>query len=112
MTLWFNPRCSKARAARDLLAERDVPFVLRDYLAEPPSVPELERLLECIGVSDAHAIARAKEPQCAALALEGADCATVLAAIAEHPILLERPIAVRGERAVVARPPERLLELL
>jgi arsenate reductase len=65
-----------------------------------------------LGIDDPRAMIREKEPQYAELGLATASRDAVLDAVVENPILLQRPIVVRGDRAVIARPPERLLELL
>ena len=112
VTIWFNPRCSKCRGADDLLRERGIdPEVIR-YLDDPPSRDELERVLSLLGTDDPREMMRTKEPIYAELGLEGADRDELLDAMAAHPILIERPIVIRDDDAVVARPPERLLELL
>lgn len=84
----------------------------REYLKQPPSVAELEELSELLGSEDGAEMLRAKEPEYAELGLADADKFTRLAAIAKYPRLLNRPIAVRGPRAVFARPPGKALELL
>ena len=112
ITVYFNPRCSKCRKLRELLEERGVAARYRLYLEEPPTVEELGSLLEKLGVEDPAAIMRSKEAAWSELGLRAADAAKRLAALAQHPQLLERPILVRGQRAVVARPPEKALELL
>ena len=112
LTVWYNPHCSKCRTAQGLLAERGVDADYVRYLEEAPSRPELERVLALLGTDDPRAITRTGEPLYAELGLAGADRSTLLDALAAHPVLIERPIAIRGGRAVVARPPERILELL
>ena len=112
LTVWYNPHCSKCRTAQGLLAERGVDADYVRYLEEAPSRPELERVLALLGTDDPLAITRTGEPLYAELGLAGADRSTLLDALAAHPVLIERPIAIRGGRAVVARPPERILELL
>jgi arsenate reductase len=112
ITVWFNPRCSKCVGARDLLDERGVEARYLRYLEEAPSRAELERVLALLGTDDPRAILRAGEPLAAELGLAGADRDRILDAMAAHPILIERPIAIAGGRAVVGRPPERILELL
>ncbi len=109
--IWFNPRCSKARKARELLEERGVELRVRAYLDEAPTRAELETLMQQLGTDDPRTFMRAKEAPYAELGLANASNDTLLDAIVAHPILLERPIVVRGERAVVARPPEKLVEL-
>jgi arsenate reductase len=112
LLLLHNPRCSKSRAAKALLEERGARFALRLYLEAPLSRAELAELRRRLG-SPAREWARRGEPAFATAGLGPAsDDDAVLAAIAEHPELLERPILVRGDRAVVGRPPEQVLELV
>ncbi len=110
--LYVNPACSKCRTALGLLSERGVEADVVEYLEEPPTRADLERLMAMLGTEDPRAMMRTGEPVYADLDLAHADHDRLLDAITEHPILLERPIFVVGDRAVVARPPERLLELL
>lgn len=111
LVLLHNPRCSKSRAAKALLEERGAKFRLRLYLEEPLSRTELEELARRLG-RPAREWVRRGEPAFAAAELGRSDDEAVLDAIAKHPELLERPILVRGDRAVVGRPPEKVLELL
>jgi arsenate reductase len=110
LTLWTNPSCSKSNATEQLVEELGLPIDSRRYLAEPPTRDELEQVLRKLGTEDPRAITRTHEPAYAGL--EDADRDTLLDALASNPQLIERPIAIRGDRAVVCRPPERLLELL
>jgi arsenate reductase len=82
------------------------------YLDDPPSPQELERVLALLGTADPRAMMRTAEPLYHELGLADASDAALLDAMAEHPVLIERPIVIRGDRAVVARPPEVLLALL
>ena len=112
LLLLHNPRCSKSRAARALLEERGVAFTERRYLEEPLAPAELRELAARLG-RPAREWARTGEFAWREAGLSGdAEESAVLAAMAAHPILVERPILVRGRRAVVGRPPERVLELL
>ena len=111
VTVWFNPRCSKARGARDLLADQGVPSNLYDYLRESPSKAEIEDVMKKLGIADPREMMRTGESAYAELDLANADRDELLDAMAGHPILIERPIVILGARAVIARPPERLLEL-
>lgn len=112
LLLLHNPRCSKSRAARTLLEERGIAFEERRYLDEPLSREEIDDLCGRLGrpVSEWVRTGEGAYGE-AALDAESAD-AEILAAIVRHPILLERPIAVRGARAVVGRPPENVLDLV
>ena len=107
-----NPRCSKSRAALQLVRESGLELPVREYLEDPLSVDELRRIVKLLGVRPID-IVRRGEPQYAALGLsDTTPDDEVLRAMAEHPILIERPIVVRGERAVVGRPPEAVREIL
>ncbi len=111
-TVWFNPSCSKCRTAQGLLAERGIEATYVEYLSQAPTVEELRHLLTLLGTSDPRAIARVHEPTWSQLALDDASDDQILEAMHEYPILIERPIVIVGDRAVVARPPERVLDLL
>jgi arsenate reductase (glutaredoxin) len=113
VTLYHNPRCSKSRAALALLEARGVELDIVRYLETPPSADELRVLLGKLGIAP-RALMRRKEPEYGALGLDDPALgdADLIEALAEHPELIERPIAVRGKRAIIGRPPERVLELL
>jgi arsenate reductase (glutaredoxin) len=110
--IYFNPACSKCRTAQSILDEHGVEAEVVRYLDTPPTVESLQRLATMLGITDLREMMRTGEPEYRDLGLADASAAVLLEAIAAHPILLERPIFVCGERAVIARPPERLLELL
>jgi arsenate reductase len=110
--LYVNYECSKCRSALAILDEHAVEAEHVRYLDEPPTVADLQRLMALLAIDDPRQMMRTGEPVYAELGLENATPAQLLDAITSHPILLERPIFVVGDRAVIARPPERLLELL
>lgn len=112
MAVWFNPRCSKCQGAEELLAAHGVAATKILYLEDPPARAEIERVLGLLGSLDPRAMMRTGEPLYRELDLAGADRDQLLDAMAAHPVLIERPIVIRGDRAVVARPPELLLALL
>jgi arsenate reductase len=110
-TLWFNPRCSKCRRALELLQEKGIEPDLRRYLETPPTGAELEALLGKL--PEPHAAVRPGEPEYRTLGLsERSSRAELVKALAASPSLLERPILEVGDRAVVGRPPARVLELV
>ena len=107
-----NPRCSKSRAALELVRDAGIELPVREYLHEPLSIDELRRIVQLLGVRPID-IVRRGEPQYAALGLgDATPDDDVLRAMAEHPILIERPIVVRNGRAVVGRPPESVKDIL
>ncbi len=113
ITLYHNPRCSKSRATLARLEEAGAQVTVVEYLKTPPDGDTLAGILRALGMT-AHELLRTKEAPYAELHLGEAGVAeeTVLAALQSHPILMERPIAVRGERAVIGRPPENADTLL
>jgi arsenate reductase (glutaredoxin) len=112
VTVLFNPSCSKCRGARDLLAEHGVDARYVRYLEDTPSRAELERVMGLLGLDDPRGMMRTGEPVYAELGLARAGRDELLDAMVAHPILIERPIVIRGDRAVIARPPDKLLDLL
>jgi arsenate reductase (glutaredoxin) len=111
-TVLYNPRCSKCRQARDLLEERGVEAELVHYLVDTPGRDEIVRIHGLLGIDDPREMMRTGEKVYRELGLASADHEALFDAMAEHPILIERPIVIVGDRAVVARPPERLLEVV
>ncbi len=113
IVLYHNPRCSKSRAALDLLQSRELAVSVAPYLETPPDAAELRGLLAKLGLS-ARQLLRTGEDAYRELNLAdpALDDDALVAAMAAHPKLIERPIAIRGDRAVVGRPPERVLEIL
>ena len=113
LTIWHNPRCSKSRQTLDLLKSRGVEPTVREYLKEPPSKAEVEKLIAHVG-GDPRELIRDGEAEFKALKLKKADLtkADIVQAIAEHPILLQRPIVVKGTQAAIGRPPDAVLPLL
>jgi len=110
--LYFNPACSKCRSALALLDERGVQADVVHYLDVAPTRDDLERLLRLLGAEDPRVMMRTGETLYAELELDSADRDGLLDALSSHPVLLERPIFVRGDKAVIGRPPERVLELV
>lgn len=110
VTIFHNPRCSKSRQTLALLTDSGVDPEVIFYLDEPPDEGALIDLLDKLGLP-ATALVRSKEHD--ALGLHPTtDDAELLRRIAAHPRILQRPIVVRGDRAVIGRPPENVLELL
>ena len=111
LTIWHNPRCTKSRQTLALLEERGLTPKIRLYLQDPPSEAELRTALTALGIP-AHNLLRRGEAPYKDLALAGADEDTVIAAMAAHPILIERPVVFHGNKAALGRPPEDVLTLL
>lgn len=112
-TVYHNPACSKSRALLALLDERGIAPHLVDYLLTPPPADELARLIALLG-DEARDLLRRDDPLYATLAFAGRepDTAQIISALKQHPALMQRPVFAYGQRAVIARPPERALALL
>jgi arsenate reductase len=113
LTLYHNPRCSKSRGALELLEARGLAPTIVRYLETPPSAAELHALLAKLGLS-ARQLLRSGEDEYKALNLDDASLSEeqLIAAMVAHPKLIERPILIAGDKAVVGRPPEKVLEIL
>ena len=113
LTLFHNPRCSKSRGALELLEARGLAPTIVRYLETPPSAAELQALLGKLGIG-ARQLLRTGEDEYKALGLDDPQLsdAQLIEAMAAHPKLIERPILVAGDRAVIGRPPEKVLEIL
>jgi arsenate reductase len=110
--IYHNPRCSMSRQALALLEERGIEPEVVEYLKTPPTRAELKALLQKLGLKPEQVVRTGEEicrEQYRGRALSDEQW---LDALAEHPILLERPIVVRGSRAVLGRPPEKVREIL
>lgn len=112
ITIYHNPRCSKSRAACELIAARRIEFKVIDYLTTPPTRDELRSLLKKLGIKPAELVRRGEVSFKENYAGRELSDEQWLAALIAHPILIERPIIVRGDQAVIGRPPEKVLEWL
>ena len=113
VTIYHNPRCSKSRQALELLRGYGIEPVIVEYLKHPPGKKELQVLLERLGM-EPRDLMRRKEDAYRENRLDdpGLSREQLIAALAEHPVLIERPIVVADDRAVVGRPPEKVLDIL
>lgn len=113
LTLYHNPRCSKSRGALQLLEERGLTPTIVRYLETPPSAAQLSDLLGKLGIG-ARQLLRSGEDEYRTLNLADPALseAQLIEAMAAHPKLIERPILIAGSKAVIGRPPEKVLEIL
>ena len=113
VTIYHNPRCSKSRQTLALLQDRGIEPVVVEYLKQPPDAATLGRILERLGL-EPRQLMRRKEAPYKELGLDDSALshAALIEAMVAHPILIERPIVVTGEKAAVGRPPEQVLAIL
>ncbi|HVL96996.1 MAG TPA: ArsC/Spx/MgsR family protein [Solirubrobacteraceae bacterium] len=111
LTVYEKPTCTTCRRLARILTERGIDFDRVDYHVEPLGEPKIRELLRKAGITPRDALRTREEGAKALLAREAGDD-EIVAAMAADPVLLERPIVERGDRAVLARPAERVLDLL
>jgi arsenate reductase len=113
VVMYHNPRCSKSRSTLELLESRGIRPVVVEYLKTPPTAEELKAILVKLGMAPRD-LMRKKEPPYKALGLDdpGLSDDALIEAMAANPILIERPIVVKGDKAALGRPPEAVLEIL
>ncbi len=118
IVLYHNPRCSKSRAALSLLHGKGIDVTVKAYLKEPLSAHQLHRLLSILGprIGPMPDLIRHREAALLGIAIPtghtAADNAQRIAKIIEHPILMERPIIATPNAAMIARPPEKVLDFI
>ena len=111
--IYHNRRCSKSRATLAILEEKGVPLEIVEYLKTPPSKSDLSKILDKLGM-EPRDLMRKNEGRYQALNLadKTLDHGSLIDAMVENPILIERPVVVNGDKCVLCRPPENVLEIL
>lgn len=113
LVIYHNPRCSKSRQTLALIEEKAAEVNVVKYLENTPSVEELAELVKKLGFESARELMRTKEDIYKELDLKNEnDEQALLNAMHANPKLIERPIVVKGDKAVLGRPPENALELI
>lgn len=113
LTLYHNPRCSKSRGALELLEARGLHPTIVRYLDTPPDAAQLREVVKKLGTG-ARSMLRTGEDDYKTLNLADPSLSDehLIAAMASHPKLIERPILVAGDKAAIGRPIENILEIL
>lgn len=113
VVIWHNPRCSKSRETLALLRSRGVEPEIVPYLERPPSAAEIGRVLDLLGM-EPRALMRRKEPAYRAGGFDDPALPreALIAAMADTPVLIERPVVLSGGKAALGRPPEAVLSIL
>ncbi|HUU73103.1 MAG TPA: arsenate reductase (glutaredoxin) [Burkholderiales bacterium] len=112
ITIYHNPRCSKSRNTLALLQQNGIEPTVVEYLKHPPDKATLKSIVHKLGVKPEQIVRKGEEIFKQNYAGKTLTDDQWIDALAAHPILIERPIAVEGERAVVGRPPENVLTLI
>ena len=112
VTIYHNPRCSKSRAALAILAQHGIEPIVVEYLKNPPSRDELRTIVGKLGIKAEQIVRKGEDLYKERFADEPLSDEQWLGILASNPILIERPIVIRGDRAVIGRPPEKVSSLL
>lgn len=110
ITIWHHPRCSKSRKALELLREKGIEPEIREYLKNPPTRTEIQKILDLLEKSPIE-IVRQKEPEFSDFSKDDPD-KKIIDALVKFPKLLERPIVFSDQKAIIGRPPEKVLGFL
>lgn len=114
ITIYHNPRCSKSRQTLQLLRDNGIEPDIVEYLRTPYTAAQIEQLLDKLGILDPRDLMRKKEAVYKEAGLDDdyLSRSDLIDAMAQCPSIVERPIVVRGDKAVIGRPPENVLDLL
>jgi len=113
VTIWHNPRCGTSRRVLQMIRNKGIEPHVVEYLKSPPSAKEIKAVLDKLKIG-ARDLLRRKEPAYRAERLEDEKLseAAIIRAMTEHQVPIERPVVLAGRRAVLARPPERVFEVI
>jgi arsenate reductase len=113
VTIYHNPRCTKSRQTLELLQSRGIEPEIIEYLKTPPGKAKLKEILKMLDI-EPRALMRKNEDEYKKAKLDNPKLSKddLIAAMVEHPILIERPIVVTRGKAAIGRPPEKVLEIL
>ncbi len=110
--IYHNPRCSKSRETLALLEQGGVTPVVVEYLKTPPTAAELKAIVAKLGIAPAQLVRKSEDLYKSDYAGKTLTDAQWIDAMVKHPILIERPIVIKGKQAVLGRPPENVKKLL
>ena len=112
LTIWHNPRCSKSRQTLQLLRDRGFDPKEVDYQKNPPSVEEIENVLKLLDITPRELMRTGQDIYGELNLIDEKDDAQLVRAMFHHPILIERPVVIHGDKAALGRPPESVLAIL
>ncbi len=112
LTIYHNPRCSKSRQALSLIQSSGKKFTIREYLKQIPDLKELENIANQLDIPFIEALRKNESEFITHISGKNLNNAELFQLVIRYPILLERPIVSNGEKAIIARPPDRLHSFL
>ncbi len=112
MKIFYNPRCSKCRETLKLIESKGKTAEIIDYLNQPPSIETLKNIVGLLGIKPSDLIRKSEPIYVANYKGKHLSEDSWLEVMSKHPQLIERPIVIDGNRAVIGRPPEKVIILL
>lgn len=112
ITIYHNPRCSKSREALDILQNQNVGYTVVKYLDEPLSVDELRKIIKRLGIPPSDLIRKNESIWKENYKGKELSDEQLINLMIQHPQLMERPIVINGNKAVIGRPPQHILDIL
>ena len=113
VTIFHNPRCSKSRQTLSLIQEKNIDINIIEYLKTPPDISQLKQILKQLGYEPRQLMRKSEQIyKDLGLGNENKTTEDLVIAMAQNPILIERPIVLSGEKAAIGRPPESVLNIL
>jgi arsenate reductase (glutaredoxin) len=112
MTIYHNPKCSKSRGALQILQERGIEPTVILYMESPPSPETLRDITKKLDITPEELVRKNEDLYKEKYAGKNISSEEWLLILSEHPRLMERPIIINGEKAIIARPAEKVLEVL
>lgn len=110
--IYHNPRCSKSRQGKEILENSNCEFEIINYLEKPPTIAELKNLIQLLNISPIQLIRKGESVWKENYKGKTLTDAQIVEAMATHPKLIERPIVVNGNKAVIGRPPMLIKDLI
>jgi arsenate reductase (glutaredoxin) len=112
ITIYHNPRCSKSREALEIVNKQKEDVKVIEYLRNPPDKKELQKILKSLGMKASQLVRKSEELYKEKYRDKDISEKEWLNILAENPVLIERPIVLKGDKAVIGRPPQTVLEIL
>ena len=111
--IYYNPKCSKCRLSMQLLNDNDISPDVVEYLNQPPTIAELREILDLLSLTPRELMRQHEAPYKALnLGDDSLSQDELIQAMVDNPVLIERPIVIKGNKAAIGRPPEKILDIL
>ena len=111
--IYYNPKCSKCRLSMQLLNDNDISPDVVEYLNQPPTIAELREILDLLSLAPRELMRQHEAPYKELnLGDDSLSQDELIQAMVDNPVLIERPIVIKGNKATIGRPPEKILDIL